>query len=168
MFKFGFNPCFVGEGIQTIFRTSYTFSLRVCFNPCFVGEGIQTMVLVVDLGHHVGFNPCFVGEGIQTLNLNHIYLHLFLVSILVLLEKGFRHTPNRNWSTNTIVFQSLFCWRRDSDVEKYSFNYFFRPVSILVLLEKGFRLFIFSSNSPLTILFQSLFCWRRDSDFIQF
>ncbi len=38
----GFNPCFSGYGIQTIYDTSAGGSVAGCFNPCFSGYGIQT------------------------------------------------------------------------------------------------------------------------------
>ncbi len=65
------------------------------FNPCFVGEGIQTPFRLQSFKLNLGFNPCFVGEGIQTSNLE----------------------VKKNAIT---VFQSLFCWRRDSDARRIS------------------------------------------------
>ncbi len=87
----GFNPCFVGEGIQTHSNSCGAPDGFRRFNPCFVGEGIQTrwiekksrrggsvsILVLLEKGFRrqsrartsqfsFGFNPCFVGEGIQT------------------------------------------------------------------------------------------------------
>ncbi len=183
-----FNPCFVGEGIQTKrkpetirfitpvsilvllekgFRLSDLISVvwnPFGFNPCFVGEGIQTKIRAICDVSRDSFNPCFVGEGIQTIGSAYVDLKLQKVSILVLLEKGFRRW-SRCRSKNSgvcfnpcfvgegiqtervrpfigvaMMFQSLFCWRRDSDCPWASRAADCGRVSILVLLEKGFRL----------------------------
>ncbi len=163
--EIGFNPCFVGEGIQTWKNDSgklfadKKFQSLFCwrrdsdyleqrkigyshsgFNPCFVGEGIQTILPAFLFYIHASFNPCFVGEGIQTLQSSGHCRRAAHVSILVLLEKGFRH---QSWP--------VYCGHN-------------QRVSILVLLEKGFRLYLMKFAIYRNAQFQSLFCWRRDSD----
>ncbi len=67
-------------------------------------------------------------------------------------------------SKNIELFQSLFCWRRDSDYAFFAVPDISQKVSILVLLEKGFRLGFVITAIFTKKKFQSLFCWRRDSD----
>ncbi len=186
--QYRFNPCFVGEGIQTIFGKQAWFQPSEFQSLFCWRRDSDKSIRVFQTLHPKCFNPCFVGEGIQTwLDRTEMKIRV-AVSILVLLEKGFRLNPSVPITPRIFSFQSLFCWRRDSDVFRHWLIGLSLPVSILVLLEKGFRhdqlrrnLIRIDSFNPCfvgegiqtfdpfgechyVLLFQSLFCWRRDSD----
>mgnify|MGYP001618791988 FL=1 len=93
---FGFNPCFNGINIQTVYLNylpilfvfvsilvlmESTFrqkdltlekSGKGSFNPCFNGINIQTRKLQLVARQVSSFNPCFNGINIQTNLLLHV------------------------------------------------------------------------------------------------
>jgi len=112
---FSFNPWFVGSRIQTCGRV-FLRRVDVGFNPWFVGSRIQTfrtwsrrigirLVSILDL-LEVGFRQRATRERSKM---------EFLVSILDLLEVGFRRVSSPSWRCNSSRFQSLICWKSDSD-----------------------------------------------------
>jgi len=183
-----FNPWFVGSRIQTnirvkIYLPSIWFQSLICwksdsdrnvinqppgagsgFNPWFVGSRIQTIFFRANTITNMSFNPWFVGSRIQTLIIRWNGMNLMEVSILDLLEVGFRLGKVGSFAAAKIAFQSLICWKSDSDIlcrfqsdwRCRRFNPWFvgsriqtrisspdgkrtNPVSILDLLEVGFR-----------------------------
>ncbi len=87
----GFNPCFVGEGIQTFPFFPYQPSFHTVSILVLLEKGFRQKVRIMMKKLEWSFNPCFVGEGIQT---------------LIQFKRSIVCIP---------MFQSLFCWRRDSD-----------------------------------------------------
>jgi len=158
------------------------------FNPWFVGSRIQTYVPFGLCFIAWCFNPWFVGSRIQTHNMPWFFCRFPFVSILDLLEVGFRHDAIRapdiasRWFQSLIcwksdsdmwfhaldsrgwLFQSLICWKSDSDLPSGRSDCDLFHVSILDLLEVGFRQRGGGEPLPPRMVFQSLICWKSDSD----
>ena len=179
-----FNPCCAGCGFQTFkhlgngrapkvsilvvldvgFRRSPTRSTRgtrPSFNPCCAGCGFQTRLQATGNRPNQGFNPCCAGCGFQTRRiqprnggrvvsilvvLDVGFRHhdddgdgiMVYVSILVVLDVGFRRSGRRR-SVQPRGFQSLLCWMWVSDLGDAKRWLEQNYVSILVVLDVGFR-----------------------------
>ena len=109
-----------------------------CFNPWFVGSRIQTQETFPVVSTHLSFNPWFVGSRIQTIAIwFHIKLLRVFQSLICWKSDSDFHTilPNNPW----LEFQSLICWKSDSDLCCFWYSILISIVSILDLLEVGFR-----------------------------
>jgi len=84
------------------------------------------------------------------------------------LEVGFRPVIDQRGMRLTAGFQSLICWKSDSDLYSALLISFRIVVSILDLLEVGFRPQTAEPVAEPKPAFQSLICWKSDSDQIFF
>jgi len=127
--------------------------------------GFRRLFLVRNKNNSHGFNPWFVGSRIQTFVDFGCHPIPTGVSILDLLEVGFRLVNDLTPWLVSERFQSLICWKSDSDADRPARRLPCRPVSILDLLEVGFRLgILIFTNVRRPARFQSLICWKSDSD----
>ena len=87
-----------------------------------------------------GFNPCCAGCGFQTPTRQDSRVWQGNVSILVVLDVGFRRDTSNTITLALAKFQSLLCWMWVSDSPCVGRACLYRCVSILVVLDVGFRL----------------------------
>ena len=118
----------------------------------------------VSIGNCGSFNPCSIGFGIQTKRLSESFRGYRSVSILVLLDLGFRHSIPNRISFASYSFNPCSIGFGIQTIYQWYVPFFDCYVSILVLLDLGFRPLERKNRWSSWYGFQSLFYWIWDSD----